>query len=463
METKPTVRQVYALAAALCERAGEEFPESRAEASELIERLRIEIGHPAPRLADVAIRPRRRRRRGPGAVLGTSSGGRARSRPSSRARCAEGGRQSGWNGAAPREDVLERGLEPDGDRARQHGGLAERRDLDARRERQPVREQARNRLEQQVAVRADARRRGRRARRRRRRRSARRAARSAARSPPRPRCAPRSPLRAAPNTARGSRGQAGEARRPAPTPRAPTGRASRRARRGRSRSRRRPRGARGAARRRSTSPAPIPVPTERNTKSSTPRATPCHCSPSAARLMSFSSVTGRSRRCSSSLANDRPSSPATFSARLSDAVVPDDARDADDDAVEERGVERRRLEERAPQAGRSRRSRLPRRRTVSSTSCRARIVPARSQTAPRSEARAQVEAEHQRRLGHRLEVDGAVAGPVGAVLGLADEPRLEQRLERERDRRLRDARAPGDLGARDRRAGADGLEHRRAR
>jgi hypothetical protein len=60
METKPTVRQVYALAAALCERAGEEFPESRAEASELIERLRIEIGHPAPRLADVAIRPRRR-------------------------------------------------------------------------------------------------------------------------------------------------------------------------------------------------------------------------------------------------------------------------------------------------------------------------------------------------------------------------------------------------------------------
>ena len=69
METKPTVRQVYALAAALCERAGEEFPESRAEASELIERLRIEIGHPAPRLADVGIRPRRRRRRWAGRRL----------------------------------------------------------------------------------------------------------------------------------------------------------------------------------------------------------------------------------------------------------------------------------------------------------------------------------------------------------------------------------------------------------
>jgi hypothetical protein len=49
---KPTVRQVYALAAALCERMGEEFPESRGAASELIERLRIENGHPAPRLED---------------------------------------------------------------------------------------------------------------------------------------------------------------------------------------------------------------------------------------------------------------------------------------------------------------------------------------------------------------------------------------------------------------------------
>jgi hypothetical protein len=54
---KPTVRQVYALAAELCERMGEEFPESRADASELIERLRTENGHPAPRLEDS---PRRR-------------------------------------------------------------------------------------------------------------------------------------------------------------------------------------------------------------------------------------------------------------------------------------------------------------------------------------------------------------------------------------------------------------------
>ena len=62
MNEKPTVRQVYALAAALCERAGEGFPETRAEASELIERLRIENGHPAPRLEDAPLRPRRQRR-----------------------------------------------------------------------------------------------------------------------------------------------------------------------------------------------------------------------------------------------------------------------------------------------------------------------------------------------------------------------------------------------------------------
>jgi hypothetical protein len=41
---KPTVKQVYALARELCERAGEEFPTTRAGASELIERLRVENG-----------------------------------------------------------------------------------------------------------------------------------------------------------------------------------------------------------------------------------------------------------------------------------------------------------------------------------------------------------------------------------------------------------------------------------
>jgi hypothetical protein len=61
MGDEPTVRQVYALAAALCTRAGLAFPETREAASELIERVRLEIGHPAPRLSDAPMRRRRRR------------------------------------------------------------------------------------------------------------------------------------------------------------------------------------------------------------------------------------------------------------------------------------------------------------------------------------------------------------------------------------------------------------------
>lgn len=60
-DRKPTVRQIYALAAALAERLGEEFPATAAQASELIERLRIENGHPAPRLEDTPRRPQRTR------------------------------------------------------------------------------------------------------------------------------------------------------------------------------------------------------------------------------------------------------------------------------------------------------------------------------------------------------------------------------------------------------------------
>ena len=43
-ESKPTAKQVYALAHEICERAGEEFPATRGAASELIERLRAENG-----------------------------------------------------------------------------------------------------------------------------------------------------------------------------------------------------------------------------------------------------------------------------------------------------------------------------------------------------------------------------------------------------------------------------------
>ena len=75
------------------------------------------------------------------------------------------------------------------------------------------------------------------------------------------------------------------------------------------------------------------------------------------------------------------------------------------------------------------------------------------------EAAAEVEPEHERRLRHRLEEDRAVARPAGVGRSLADEPCLEQRLQRERDGGLRDARPARDLGSGDGRAVADRLQH----
>jgi hypothetical protein len=73
VDERPTVRQVYALAAVLCDGAGLAFPRTRGQASTLIERLRIDTRHPAPQLADVRVRPspgRGRRRRGRRSVTG---------------------------------------------------------------------------------------------------------------------------------------------------------------------------------------------------------------------------------------------------------------------------------------------------------------------------------------------------------------------------------------------------------
>ncbi|MEJ7569280.1 MAG: hypothetical protein WKF41_13555 [Gaiellaceae bacterium] len=56
------MRQLVALAAVLCERADEPFPETRLAAFELIERLQLETGHPAPRLDDAPARRRGARR-----------------------------------------------------------------------------------------------------------------------------------------------------------------------------------------------------------------------------------------------------------------------------------------------------------------------------------------------------------------------------------------------------------------
>jgi hypothetical protein len=50
-DAPPTVRQVYALAAVLCQLCDEEFPKDREAASGLIERFRRELGHPEPALS----------------------------------------------------------------------------------------------------------------------------------------------------------------------------------------------------------------------------------------------------------------------------------------------------------------------------------------------------------------------------------------------------------------------------
>ena len=74
-------------------------------------------------------------------------------------------------------------------------------------------------------------------------------------------------------------------------------------------------------------------------------------------------------------------------------------------------------------------------------------------------AGADVDAEHDRGLGHRLEEHRPVARPVRPRLGLAHQARGEQRLQRARDGRLGDARLARDLGARHRRRAADDVQH----
>ena len=202
----------------------------------------------------------------------------------------------------------------------------------------------------------------------------------------------------------------------------------------------------------------MPVPTERKTKSATPRATPCHCSPSAARLMSFSSVTGKSSAAWSSSPKRRPSRPATFSVTCSVPSAATTPGTPTTTTVHQRGVEGSRVQQGRAQAGdRVRRSLGVRagQLEILARADRALEIAERAT----DEACAEVEPEHQRSLGHGLEVDGSVAGAVRPARGFAHEPGVEQGTQREGDRRLGDPRAARDLGARDRCAFADRLEH----
>ena len=96
---------------------------------------------------------------------------------------------------------------------------------------------------------------------------------------------------------------------------------------------------------------------------------------------------------------------------------------------------------------------------ASSTSWRTRSDAGEVAHCAAGEPGAEIEPEHERGIGDRLEEDGAEARAGGIVLGLAHEARRHERLQRERDGGLRDPDATRDLGARDRRVGAQGLEH----
>jgi hypothetical protein len=66
---RPTIRQIYALAHALCAKVDEPFPESFDAASMLLARVRREIGHPRPELEDHPLRRRPRWRRRVDSIL----------------------------------------------------------------------------------------------------------------------------------------------------------------------------------------------------------------------------------------------------------------------------------------------------------------------------------------------------------------------------------------------------------
>ena len=116
----------------------------------------------------------------------------------------------------------------------------------------------------------------------------------------------------------------------------------------------------------------------------------------------------------------------------------DDARDSDHRAVDQLGGEPAGLRERVSENA----DRLDRGVGVGSVELdvltRAHLA---AEVADRSaeKAGAEIEAEDERSLRNEVEEDGAVGGPPRVRLGLLHEPCLEERLQRERHRRLGDA------------------------
>ena len=267
----------------------------------------------------------------------------------------------------------------------------------------------------------------------------RRAARASSLAPPRPRAAPRRPT---PRRRTGRRPASSPTNEKSTSPAAPL----------------RPRWSSP----RSTSPAPMPVPIERKRKSSTPPRDAPPLLPERGEVDVVLEPTREPEPLLELVREGRAPRGRRRSSRARSCAARGRRRRA------RRRRRRSGARRRAPVASTSASPQLRdlRRATRAasapsiSTSRRARTSPREVADRAAQEAAAEVEPERERRLGDRLEEDRAVARAGRLLGGLADEAGVDERLERERDGRLRDPGPARDLGPRDRRARADRLEHR---
>ncbi len=205
-------------------------------------------------------------------------------------------------------------------------------------------------------------------------------------------------------------------------------------------------------------PTPVPVPTDSTAKSSTPWATPPHCSPTAARLTSFSNVTGKASRVAERLREALAAEPDDAAGEADHVPRPDHARHADDGRVDQVLAQPRRLEQRPAHLVHDRQH-ARRVGTVQLDVLARADGPGEVGDGGAQVAGADVDAEHDRGVRHRLEEHGAVARPVRPRRGLAHQPGLDQRPQRAGDGRLGDARLPRHLRAGDRCRPADHVQH----
>ena len=251
------------------------------------------------------------------------------------------------------------------------------------------------------------------------------------------------------------------ARRHRPRSRPRTGRPGSR-RPGRARSRARPRAPwwPRSSSPRITRPAPRPVPTRRKAKLSTPWPTPRQRSPTAARLMSFSTETAMPRRASSSRPTSSPSRPGMFSASrtapLRGSTAPGTPITAPSIGVRGQlgGGDQLRLCSSTAASSSVERVARPRSRCPGGRGCRrAGRRSRRAGSARPCRARARARPPAPTRTASRRSAPRCVA------VDLAHQPGLEQRAQRERHGGLGDPDPARDLGAGDRGVGADRLEH----